>query len=366
MRRISLILAASLAIALPAHAADDTATVIRELGLKEADAPVRSWKGWKAPKKIVVVVDGGEDVTSLTAIAPGVKLVPVRSVRDAMAELKDADGVVGACSPDVIKAAPNLRWIHSGSAGVERCVNDPGIQSGKILLTNMQRVNGGVMAEHVIALMMAMTRQLPAYMRAQEQENFAVSLLPQSQLWEISGRTMLVAGLGGIGTEVAKRAHGLGMKVIATRNSGTGGPDYVSYVGKADELGKLVAQADVVVDALPLTADTRNVFNADIFGKMRKGSFFINVGRGGTVDHDALAAVLNNGKLNGAGLDVTSPEPLPKGHPLWKAKNIIITPHVSAFSDIRDGRGWVISRENLRRYVAGEKMLSVVVPERGY
>ncbi len=366
MRRISLAFAACLAVATPVVAADDVAAVIRELGLKEAQAPLRSAKGWKAPKKIVAVVDDDEMTASLQAVAPGVKVVGVRTPQQAMAELKDADGYVGPCAIEVIKAGHQLRWIHSVVAGVERCADDPAIRSGKILLTNQQRVAGGVMAEHVIAMMLAMTRQLPVYVRDQEREAFNAGIRSQPPLFEVDGRTMLIVGLGGIGMEVAKRAHALGMKVIATRNSGTGGPDYVSYVGKADELGKLVADADVIVDALPLTADTRNVFNADIFGKAKTGAFFINVGRGGTVDHEALATALNSGKLSGAGLDVTTPEPLPKGHPLWKAKNILITPHVSSNSDKRDQRAWTINRENLRRYAAGEKMLSVVQPERGY
>ena len=127
------------------------------------------------------------------------------------------------------------------------------------------------------------------------------------------------------------------MKVIATRASSREGPDYVSYVGLSDELPTLIAQADVVVAALPLVPATTRLFDAKMFGRMKKNAFFINVGRGGSVVTDDLVAALNAGTIAGAGLDVTDPEPLPKDHALWKAKNIIITPHMSAQSDLGQG-----------------------------
>jgi phosphoglycerate dehydrogenase-like enzyme len=173
-------------------------------------------------------------------------------------------------------------------------------------------------------------------------------------------------GLGGIGLEVAKRAHALGMKVIATRASSREGPDYVSYVGLSDELPTLIGQADVVVAALPLVPATTRLFDAKMFARMKKSAYFINVGRGGSVVTDDLVAALNNGTIAGAGLDVTEPEPLPKGHPLWKAKNIIITPHMSAQSDLGQSIRELILREQLRRFVAGDKLLSVVDFSKGY
>jgi phosphoglycerate dehydrogenase-like enzyme len=155
------------------------------------------------------------------------------------------------------------------------------------------------------------------------------------------------------------------MTVIATRHSGTDGPDFVSYVGKAGELPALAAKADVVVNAMPLTPETRNIFNADFFRHMKKDAYFINVGRGESVDQNSLIAALNEGAIAGAALDVVTPEPLPKGHPLWKAHNLVITPHTSSTARDNSDR-WVIIREQLRRYAAGEKMLSVVDPKRGY
>src|SRR5262249_54040953 len=152
---------------------------------------------------------------------------------------------------------------------------------------------------------------------------------PPAKVVDLEGRTLLIAGLGGIGIDIAERAHAFKMRIIATRATGHEGPSYVEYVGLADELPKLITQADFVVDVLPLTPETQGVFNAAMFARMKPSAYFINVGRGQTVVTDDLVAALNAKKIAGAGLDVTDPEPLPKGHPLWKAPNTVITPHVA-------------------------------------
>ncbi len=355
-------------LATTAMAAEESvAEVIAELGLREDTKPVREYAGWKKPKTVVVVVDSPDRLKWMQEVAPGVKLIPAPNAEGAIPIMGDADAVMNiGCNPAVVNAAKKARWIHGANAGVEACQGLPELTSGKILLTNMARVNGGTMAEHVIALMFGLTRGIVTFAKATEREEWNGRLVSFSQMWEIRGRTMLVAGLGGIGTEVAKRANALGMKVIATRNSGTTGPDYVSKVGKSEDLAKFAAEADIVVGTLPLTPETKGVFNKALFNGMKRGSLFINVGRGESVVQEDLIAALNSGQLGGAGLDVTTPEPLPKGHPLWKAKNVIITSHTSSYSEQRSDRVWTVTREQLRRYVAGEKMLSVVDAQRGY
>jgi len=354
-----------IALAGSAHA-QDVPSLIRELGLKEADAPVRTRPGWKTPKKFVLMANGAtpERLAWMQEAVPKVKLVAVDSPAAAIHELKDADGLVSLCVPEVLRAAPKLRWMQVFGAGVEYCAKEELFLKDRTLLTNLQRVSGSIMAEHVIATMMAMTRGLPHFVRAQEREDF-VNYNAMPPLREVKGRTILVAGLGGIGMEVARRAHALGMTVIATRHSSTEGPDYVSYVGKSNELLDLTAKADVVVNAMPLTQETRFIFNKDFFARMKKDAYFINVGRGESVEQESLIAALNEGRIAGAALDVMTPEPLPKGHPLWQARNLLITPHMSAQADDDETR-WVIIREQMRRYAAGEKMLSVVDAKRGY
>jgi phosphoglycerate dehydrogenase-like enzyme len=156
------------------------------------------------------------------------------------------------------------------------------------------------------------------------------------------------------------------MTVLAIRNSGIDGPSYVAEVGLTDKLLPFASRADVIVDTLPLTADTKGLVNKAFFDAAKRGALFINVGRGGTVVTADLVAALRDGRLGGAGLDVTDPEPLPADHPLWHAPNVLITPHVSASLEGNEVPRWLLARENLRRYVAGDKLLSEVDVKKGY
>jgi phosphoglycerate dehydrogenase-like enzyme len=306
----------------------------------------------------------------LQAAAPGVKFVVVSNIDQMIAEVADADAIGSGdnvvCNERVLAAAKKLKWIAVYSAGVEDCLGKPALAKSGITVTNMRAIAGPVMAEHVIGLTYALSRSLQVSISRQARGEGWGGGFAGSQPQSLTGKTLLVAGLGGIGLEVAKRAHALGMKVIATRASSREGPDYVSYVGLSDELPTLIEQADVVVAALPLVPATTNLFDAKMFQRMKKTAFFINVGRGGSVVTDDLVAALNSGTIAGAGLDVTAPEPLPKDHPLWKAKNVIITPHMSAQSDLGQGTRALIYREQVRRFAAGDRMLAVVDFSKGY
>lgn len=351
--------------------------LVKELGLAESSTALRDLPGWRAPKRAVMVTQNPLGINAqelrerLTAAAPGLEVVLAGSIDELVKEAASADAVIGGddlvCNERVIEAGgKRLRWVAVMSAGVEACLGKPGLSRPGLTVTNMKAVAGPVMAEHTLALMFALSRSLQVSVGRQAtgegwNRNFAGSQ-PQS----LHGKTLLVAGLGGIGVEVAKRSHAMGMKVIATRASSREGPDFVSYVGLSDELPTLIAQADVVVAALPLVPATTRLFDAKMFGRMKKTAYFINVGRGGSVVTDDLVAALNAGTIAGAGLDVTDPEPLPKDHALWKAKNIIITPHMSAQSDLGQGPRELILREQLRRFVAGDKLLSVVDFSKGY
>ena len=183
----------------------------------------------------------------------------------------------------------------------------------------------------------------------------------------LEGKTVLVVGLGGIGVEVAKRAHALGMRVDRhpRERARRTGLRELRRACRTSSL-KLAAEADFVVNTAPLTPATTGMFDAKFFAAVKPGAFFVNVGRGGSVVQPELVAALKSGRLAGAGLDVTDPEPLPADSPLWQMQNVIITPHVSADSDLGDEARFAIGIENLRRYVAGEKMLSVVDVAKGY
>jgi phosphoglycerate dehydrogenase-like enzyme len=333
-----------------------------ELGVPVAAQPVRERPGWHAPHIVLVSEQLRDLLPQLKQAAPGVQLIelPAASARD----IADADATIGVCSPEVLEKAQRLEWIQWSAAGVERCVHQPLVRERRVLVTNSQRVAAPSMAEHVLAMMLALSRHMSYFLRAQQQAHWVKDEAPA--LEDLEGKTLLVVGLGGIGTEVARRAHAFGMRVIATRASGHSGPDFVSYVGTPDELLKLAKEADFVVNSAPLTPGTTAIFNREFFAALKAGAYFVSVGRGrSTVTADLIAA-LESGKLAGAGLDVTDPEPLPADSPLWRLPNVIITPHISGNSPATDEQYTLLLTENLRRYVAGEPMLAVVNVERGY
>lgn len=299
-------------------------------------------------------------------LAPNVKFISVTR-QSAITHAAEADGVdARLLSPEFLEKATRLTWVHAGSAGVDSLMSNKALVGNeKIVLTNARGVHGPAIADHAIGMLLQLTRQLGYYASEQERGTWSRGDTPERPI-ALAGKTMLVVGIGGIGTEVAKRAHGFGMRVIATRRSDTPAPDYVEHVGKPDTLKEMLPEADVVAICTPLTPETQGLFNADMIAAMKKGSYLINIGRGKIVDSDALAAALNDGRLGGACLDVTDPEPLPSGHALWKARNIVITPHVSADSDLTDARRVRLFNENVRRFGAGEPLLNCVDVKAGY
>jgi phosphoglycerate dehydrogenase-like enzyme len=370
--------AALVAVAAADVPAPDARTValVNELGLVESPTALREQKGWRKPTRIVLSAQGPYNpsnqasMLAMQAAAPGVELVMVNSVDEMIAQAPRADALLGGdglvCDERVLAAAKKARWIGVYSAGNEECLGKKGTERPGLLFTNMRALAGPVMAEHTLALMLGLSRSLQVSIGRQATGEGWGNSFAGSRPQALSGKTLLVVGLGGIGIEVARRAHAMGMTVIATRNSSRDKPEYVSYVGLSDELPTLIGKADVVVSALPLTPATTNLFDAKMFARMKPTAFFINVGRGGSVVTDDLVAALNNGTIAGAGLDVTNPEPLPKDHPLWRAKNIIITPHMSAQSDLGQSVRELILREQVRRFVGGDKMLAVIDFKKGY
>jgi phosphoglycerate dehydrogenase-like enzyme len=338
--------------------------LIAELGLREASVASRDLPGWRQPERVVVTRTTPEVLQILQAAAPGVEVLAAADGEALAEQLAGAQAVIGLCNAETLAAAPALHWIQTWWVGVEDCVSVPGLRERGIVLTNAQRTSGIPIAEHALAMMLALARGLPAYARLQQSASW--QSVEGRPVRELTGATTLVVGLGGIGTEVARRAHGLGMRVIATRNSSREGPDFVARVGLPDELHALAAEADFIVNTVPLTPQTTAMFDAEFFAAAKAGAYFVNIARGGSVVTEDLLGALRSGRLAGAGLDVTDPEPLPPTHPLWAMDNVIITPHVAADSDSQRQRYVLLVAENLRRYVAGEALLNVVDIERGY
>ena len=355
-----------LAIVMPAwSAAAELPPMLQGLGLREAAVASRELPGWSRPSRVIVHNMYGRDMAAqLGRSVPGVEFVGATSVAEAAELVVGAQVLIGFCDQQIFAAADDLHWVQSYLAGVENCVSQPAMQAGGLVLTNGQRLSGPTIAEHTLGMMFGLVRGFPGYYRAQ----MAGEWQPRydASMGELSGRTLLVVGLGGIGTQVAQRAHALGMRVIATRGSRREGPDYIEYVGLAAEALELSRRADVVVNAAPLTAQTRGMFNRDFFEAMKPTAFFVSVGRGQSTVTADLVAALEQKQIAGAALDVTDPEPLPAGHVLWTTPGVIITPHVAAQSLESMQRVGALVAENLRRYAAGEPLLSVVDVQRGY
>jgi phosphoglycerate dehydrogenase-like enzyme len=341
-----LVLAAGLILAGSTAAQSNIDELMEQTGIEAGDVALRDMPGWHEPKK-VVMPNVGLSQEELDKLLPGVEVVVVRSRSEVLANVEGADALIGSCYRDLIDAAADR------------------VANGSAVLTNMQKMSAPVIGEHVVALSLSLARRIPQFAKEMSTGEWHRNTDMSDGMMSVTGKTMLVVGLGGIGTEAARRAAALGMRVTGTRRSSREGPDFVQYVGLSDERFKLAAEADFIVNALPLTPETTGLFDAEFFNAAKKGAFFINVGRGPTVVTDDLVAALESGQLAGAGMDVTDPEPLPADHPLWQMDNVIITPHVSG-RDSNRARHLILLKENLRRFAAGDALLNVVDPQLGY
>jgi phosphoglycerate dehydrogenase-like enzyme len=277
--------------------------------------------------------------------------------------------VLSCGSPVSLKYVTDVAWVHSFAAGVEDCLSHPSLAplKGNYILTNSRGAAAATIAEHAIGMTMSFSRGLHVFRDSQANASWDRQLISGNKLTTtINGKTMLILGLGAIGKEVAQRAKALGMTVIATRNSSREKPDFVDYVGLSDETLTLAKTADVIVNTLPLTASTKGVLDEKFFKAMKNSALLVSVGRGATTNTSDLLAALQAGELRGAALDVTDPEPLPSGHPLWKQKNVIITPHIAGTGGSSSDRTVSLMLENLRRYQADKPLLNMVDKKAGY
>jgi phosphoglycerate dehydrogenase-like enzyme len=223
------------------------------------------------------------------------------------------------------------------------------------------------MAEHVLAVTLALARQLHTAMRHQVNHRWAQDLLESQGLLTLRGRRMGIVGLGSIGMEVARLAAPWGLKVSAIRRrADLERPPEVDELLPPDRLDDLLAKSNVVVLAAPLTAATRALIGRRELSLMKRGAFLVNVGRGGLVDDEALVAALRTGHLGGAALDVFAEEPLPASSPYWDLPNVIVTPHTSGTMEDYWDQLVSLFSENLRRFEAGLPLLNVVDKLAGY
>jgi len=316
------------------------------------------------PLRIIIGVADAERIPLLKEVAPAATFVIARSGQPLP---RDIDIALGVCSEELLKSSPHLKWVQVMATGADACLAVPGVRERVgLTLTAMHGTATAAVADHVMALMLAHTRMLPVLMQRQRDAQWLRSEPDVAELETLEGKTLLIAGLGAIGTEVARRASSFGMTVVGTRASDQPAPPFVSHVGRPEDLNELAKTADFIVNATPLTEATRGIFNAHFFAGVKPSAFFINIGRGASVVTEDLTRALQEHRLAGAGLDVVDPQPLPADHPLWHMPGAIITPAIAGYSEGLWDRRWQLVRENLRRFVAGEPLILVMDRARGY
>jgi phosphoglycerate dehydrogenase-like enzyme len=265
----------------------------------------------------------------------------------------------------LLARAPNLKWVHSASAGVERALTPAALERG-IVITNARGVFSRPIAEYVLMMILAVSRRLPGLLELQRERTWQ----PLEGV-ELRDVTVGIVGLGSIGRAVGALATAFGCRVVAVRRrSDAGAPDDeagpLERVGGPDTLPQLLAESDFVVLAAPLTPETENMIDADALESMKPTAWLINVARGRLVDERALVQALRDGRIGGAVLDTFRDEPLPESSPFYDLPNVIVTPHTSWASGRVLDRTVELCCDNLRRYAAGEPLLNVVDPTAGY
>lgn len=291
---------------------------------------------------------------------PELSVVAVSTPGDAEAHVAQADVIAGwGFPPALLKHAEKLRWFHKFAAGVDDIVSAGTLPESAVLTRTDGRVFGRRMAEYVIAYMLAHTQNIPRILKQQAEKNWKPFLTHR-----VAGKTVGIAGVGDIGQEIVRRAVALDMRVVGWRRSATNveGVERM-YVG-ADEFHPFLAACDFIVVVLPLTSQTRGLFDEAAFAAMRDGVYIINVGRGPIIQEEALIKALGSGKVAGATLDVFDVEPLPEEHPFWRMDNVIVTPHMSGPTVAEEVTAPFL--ENMERFLAGQPLLKQVDRHRGY
>lgn len=278
-------------------------------------------------------------------------------------DFAETEVLIAIPSPELLPRFKKLKWLQLFSAGTN------GYTEGAFFPTDVQLTNatgtyGLTISEHLLTMALVLMRRFNVYAAQQEQEIWKNA----GDLQSIYGSTILVHGLGDIGGHFAQKVQALGAHVIAVKRTVYGDEKFVDEVYPESELDKVLTRVDLIATSVPGTKETYKLFDASKFALMKPTTIFLNVGRGTTVDLDALCDALNAGKLGGAGLDVTDPEPLPKGHQGWHTPNLLITPHASGgYTLPESGRRFIaILQENLQNYLEGKPLRNLVDMQTGY
>lgn len=257
----------------------------------------------------------------------------------------------------------NLKWKQLSMAGTEP-YSLKGTLPDDVILTNVTGAFGLAISEHMVGCVMMLYKKLHLYRDNQQKSVW----LDRGNVKSVRGATVLSVGMGDIGSNFTERMKALGAYTIGIRRTDMRKPDYVDEVYTSEALDDILPRADIVALSMPNTPETKGMFSRERITRMKNEAVLLNVGRGNAIDTEALCDALDSGKLYGAAVDVTDPEPLPADHRLWKCENAIVTPHISGFFHLRETYDNIvnISIENLRRYVSGEELMNVIDKSTGY
>jgi phosphoglycerate dehydrogenase-like enzyme len=298
----------------------------------------------------------------IAAAEPSARIVEARDAAQQRAEIVDADVLFGRVAPDIYPLATRLKLYQSIGAGVDAALC-PELINDDVPLSSEKGGVGVHLAEHAFGLLLALTRGIHTAIRTPDYGLRASIRVDQS---EIYGLTMGIVGFGGVGRDVARRAVAFRMRVLAIDIEDVAPEPGVEAIWKPERMHDMLGQSDVVVIGLPLTKATRHLFTRDLFRRMKRTAILINVTRGEIVYGDDLLAAIDDGLIWGAGLDVTDPEPLPNGHPLWTHPRCVVTPHTAGGSPRRADRIVDTFCENLRRMRDGRPFIALVDKQKGY
>jgi D-2-hydroxyacid dehydrogenase (NADP+) len=262
-----------------------------------------------------------------------------------------------------LKQTPELRWVQAGTAGVDHLLRSE-LPGRGVIITNSSGAHGDPISELILSHMLAFASGLNKAIRAQTERRHIQKEVMQTK-FELAGQTLCVVGLGDIGGTLARKASALGMYIIGVRRTAYPAPGVVQ-VYTTEQLTTALAQADHVALCLPLTHETRHLIGAEELRAMRPTAYIYNVGRGASIDQEAMIQALQQGVIAGAGLDVTDPEPVPVDSPLWAMPNVILSQHTSGMSPHNARRVTELFAANLTRFLAGEPLQQLIDPARGY
>ncbi|MEZ4734286.1 MAG: D-2-hydroxyacid dehydrogenase [Caldilineaceae bacterium] len=293
----------------------------------------------------------------------GHEVIHVQTEAESVANVGDAEVLMGWFSKPVCAAAEDLRWIQSFSTGMDKWLFPEIVERDEVKISNVAGLYASQGAEHAWALLLALTRGVITSWENQKQKKWGGGANV-----ELAGSTLGLVGLGGFGMEMAKRAQGYNMTLLAVDAVRTQKPDFVAELKPATEenLHSLLERSDVVMMACPLTDETYHLISTEELAKMKPTAYLINVTRGGIIDEPALVEALKAGQIAGAGLDVTEKEPLASDSPLWEAPNLLLTPHRAGASQHRPRMVFEFFLKNLERYLSRETPLAVIDKRRGF